>query len=148
MRTRAWKWLRPVSADFALVVLDWLLLDALLFALRTAFPQRWIFRYMAGEPGFLLGLGFLQGNLITLIGYSGGLYTGLARLREQGRMLGNAILWSTVVLAIVLALEGCPAVRIALLLAAAGCMGQVCSAGDKCVRSGAQIHRQSMRITC
>lgn len=123
MRTRAWKWLRPVSADFALVVLDWLLLDALLFALRTAFPQRWIFRYMAGEPGFLLGLGFLQGNLITLIGYSGGLYTGLARLREQGRMLGNAILWSTVVLAIVLALEGCPAVRIALLLAAGGLHG-------------------------
>jgi exopolysaccharide biosynthesis polyprenyl glycosylphosphotransferase len=119
MRTRnAWKWLRSVSADFALVMLDWLLLGAVLVPLRIAFPQRWVFRYAAGAPTFLIGVALLHGALITLIGYSGGLYTGIGELREQGRVLANAILWSTAVLTIALALQGNPAARIALFFAA------------------------------
>jgi exopolysaccharide biosynthesis polyprenyl glycosylphosphotransferase len=124
MRTRnAWNWLRSVSADFALVMLDWLLLGALLVPLRTVFPQRWVFRYAAGAPTFLVGIALLHGALITLIGYSGGLYTGIGELREQGRLLANAILWSTVMLAIALALQGNPAARIALFFAAGGLHG-------------------------
>jgi exopolysaccharide biosynthesis polyprenyl glycosylphosphotransferase len=121
MRTRnAWKWLRSVSADFALVMLDWLLLGALLVPLRIAFPQRWVFRYAAGAPTFLVGIALLHGALITLIGYSGGLYASIVELREQGRILANAILWSTVLLAIALALQGNPIARIALFFAAGG----------------------------
>jgi exopolysaccharide biosynthesis polyprenyl glycosylphosphotransferase len=119
MQTRnAWKWLRSVSADFALVILNWLLLGALLVPLRMVFPQRWVFRYAAGAPIFLVGVGLLHGSLITLIGYSGGLYAGGGKLREQSRVLGNAISWSTVVLVITLALQGAPAARIALFFAA------------------------------
>jgi exopolysaccharide biosynthesis polyprenyl glycosylphosphotransferase len=124
MRTRhAWKWLRSVSADFALVILNWLLLGALLVPLRMVFPQRWVFRYAAGAPIFLVGVALLHGALITLIGYSGGLYTGSGELREQGRILANAILWSTAVLAIALALQGNPAARITLFFAASGLHG-------------------------
>ena len=119
MQTRnAWKWLRSVSADFALIVLNWLLLGAALVPLRMVFPQRWVFRYAAGAPIFLVGVALLHGSLITLIAYSGGLYTSVGELREQGRILANAILWSTVVLAIALALQGNPAARIALFFAA------------------------------
>ena len=114
----AWKWLRPVSADLALVALNWLVLGALLVPLRIVFPQRWVFRYAEGAPLFLLGVALLHGTLITLMGNAGGLYTHIGELRTQRRILANAVLWSTTILAVASALQGNPAARTALFFAA------------------------------
>jgi exopolysaccharide biosynthesis polyprenyl glycosylphosphotransferase len=116
----AWKCLRAISADLALVTLNWLLLGALLVPLRTVFPQRWVFRYAAGAPLFLVGVALVHGTLITLIGHAGGLYTNIGELQTQRRVLANAVLWSTAVLAIASALQGNPAARTALFFAAGG----------------------------
>jgi exopolysaccharide biosynthesis polyprenyl glycosylphosphotransferase len=112
----AWKWLRVVSVDLALVTLNWLVIGGLLVALRSLFPYERLLPRAAGEPLFLLGTGMLQGALITLIGYSGGLYTSHGEAAQQGRTLANSILWSTALLAF--ALQGNPAARVVMFLAA------------------------------
>jgi hypothetical protein len=116
----AWRWVRAVSADLALVTLNWLLLGALLVPLHMVFPDRWVFRYAAGAPLFLVGVALLHGSLLTLIGSAGGLYTHVAELQAQSRILTNAVLWSSAVLAAASALQGNPAARTALFFAAGG----------------------------
>jgi exopolysaccharide biosynthesis polyprenyl glycosylphosphotransferase len=119
MRSRnAWNWVRSVSADLALVMLNWLLIGALLVPMRMVFPHRRVFSYAAGAPFFLLGVALLHGAFITLIGYASGLYTNFGGLREQRRVLGNSVLWSTALLAVASVLQGNPLTRAGLFLVA------------------------------
>jgi len=114
----AWNWLRSVSSDFALVTLNWLVVGALLVPIRIVFPHTRLFGYAAGAPFFLLGVALLHGALITLIGYSGGLYNIGAEMRQQRRALANSVLWSTGLLVIVFALQRNVAARAELFVVA------------------------------
>jgi exopolysaccharide biosynthesis polyprenyl glycosylphosphotransferase len=116
----AGNWLRSVSADLALVTLNWLLIGALLVPMRMLFPRTRVFGYATGAPLFLVGIALLHGTLITLIGYSGGLYskTKAGELRDQTRVLANSVLWSSTLLAIVFILQGSPGARAGLFFVA------------------------------
>jgi len=104
----AWRWVRSTAADFALVALNWLLLGALLVALRVLFPHVRLFEYGAGAPVFLLGIALLHAALITLMGYTEGLYVGGSDLRKQARILGKSVVWATTVLCFAYSLQGAP----------------------------------------
>lgn len=111
----AWEWLRAVSIDLGLIILNWFLIGDLLVPLCGLFRGQRFVPSLAGVPLFLLGVALLQGALITLIGYSGGLYTH-GTLRNQGRTLANAVLWSTALL--VFASQGNPAARAGMFVVA------------------------------
>jgi len=112
------KWLRSVSADFALVTLNWLLIGALLVPLRSLFPQVWVFRYAEGSPIFLIGIALLNASLITLVGYSEGLYSNEVNSRTQAQRLANAVLWPTIMLTLAYGMQGLPWARTGLLCCA------------------------------
>ncbi len=101
-----WAWVRSVAADFALVGLDWLLLGALLIPLHSVFPRVWVFGYAAGAPVSLLGISLLHAALITLMGYSEGLYTATNDQQRQVRILGKSIFWATILLCFTHGLQG------------------------------------------
>jgi exopolysaccharide biosynthesis polyprenyl glycosylphosphotransferase len=94
------------AADFALVVLNWLLIGALLVPLRESFPWVHLFEYAAGRPVSLLGLAFLHAALITLWGETEGLHSRNADLRGQLRILGKSVFWATMVLCLAYGLQG------------------------------------------
>ena len=114
----AWRWLRSVTADFALVGLNWLLIGALLVPLRGLFPRVWLFKYAAGAPASLLGIAVLHAALITLMGYTEGLYSRVFDRREQARILGKSVLWATTLLCFAYVLEGAPWARSVLICGA------------------------------
>lgn len=93
-------WLRSTAADFALIGINWLVIGALLVPLRQAFPQIRTFRFDSGSPLSLIGIALLHAALITLLGYSEGLYSATARLRQQSLALGKSIFLATTVLGI------------------------------------------------
>jgi exopolysaccharide biosynthesis polyprenyl glycosylphosphotransferase len=109
--------LRSVAADFALIGLNWLAIGALLVPLRHLFPFVRSFAYAAGSPGSLLGVALLHASLLTLIGYTGGLYSA-PTFRSREGFLANATFWSTGLLAAAYELEGAPWTRSALCLVA------------------------------
>ncbi len=114
----AWRWLRSIAADFALVGLNWLLIGALLVPLRGLFPRVWAFEYAAGAPAALLGISVLHAALITLMGYTEGLYSGVCSLPEQARVLGKSVLWATTLLCFAYGLQGAPWTRNVLIYGA------------------------------
>ena len=114
----AWKWLRSITTDFALVGLNWLLIGALLVPLRGLFPRVWAFAYAAGAPSFLLGIAVLHAALITLMGYTEGLYSRVCDRSEQARVLGKSVLWATMLLCFAYGLQGVPWARNVLVCGA------------------------------
>jgi len=100
----AWKWLQSTAADFLLVGLNWLLVQALLVPVRALFPHARGFT--TGTPGSLLGIAVLHAALITLLGYTEGLYVEGNDLHRQTRVLGKSVLWATAVLFLAYALQG------------------------------------------
>jgi exopolysaccharide biosynthesis polyprenyl glycosylphosphotransferase len=107
MRGRlAWTWTAAITADFALMALNWLLIGALLVPLRSLFPHVGLFAYAEGAPFFLLGTGFLHAALITLMGYTEDLHSSGADLWGQARILAKAALWATTVLCFAGGLRG------------------------------------------
>lgn len=104
----AWKWVRSMAADFALVALNWLLIGAAQVPLRGLFPHVRLFEYAAGAPVSLLGIALLHAALITLMGYTEGLHTGDSNQREQARILGKSVLWATTLLCFAYGLQGAP----------------------------------------
>jgi len=100
--------LRSIAADFALVGLDWLLLGALLVPLHSMYPGVRVFGYAAGVPLSLLGIGVLHAALITLMGFTEGLYAGTKDPQQQSRILGKSVLWATTVLCFAYGLQGAP----------------------------------------
>ena len=104
----AWGWLRATVADFALVAVNWLLLGALLVPLRSFFPRISQFGFAVGPPVALLGIAVLHAALITLVGYTEGLYAEARELQEQARVLGKSVLWATILLCVAHTLQGLP----------------------------------------
>lgn len=102
------RWLRSMSADWALVVVNWLLVGALLVPLRMLFPHVWSFGFEAGAPLSLLGIALLHAALITLVGYTEGLQTVGDDLRTQARILGKSVFLATAVLSFAYSLQGFP----------------------------------------
>jgi len=122
LQTRAaLRWLRSTATDFALVGLNWLLTGSLLVPLRSLFPHVHGFRFAAGAPASLLGIAVLQAALITLLGYSEGLYAEGSDLRQQARILGKSTLWASAVLCFAYVLQGAAGTTSGLVCAV-GCL--------------------------
>ena len=103
-RTAA-SWLRSIAADFALVTLNWLLLGAALVPLRQIFPHVRTFGFASGTPLSLLGMSLLHAALITLVGYSEGLYTSGRSRRRMTSILGKSVFLATTILSFSYALS-------------------------------------------
>jgi exopolysaccharide biosynthesis polyprenyl glycosylphosphotransferase len=99
-----------VVDDFALVMLNWLSIGALLVPLRVLFPHMPMFEYAAGAPGLLLGIALLHGALITLMGYTQGLHADAVGrdLLGQTRILTESVLFATTLMCCVYGLQGAP----------------------------------------
>lgn len=93
-------WLRSVLTDFALIATNWLLLGAVLVPLREAFPEIRTFAFASGTPFYLLGLALLHASLITLVGYTEGLYKPNSEPRNVIFILGKSVLWGTTILSL------------------------------------------------
>jgi exopolysaccharide biosynthesis polyprenyl glycosylphosphotransferase len=109
-----------MAADFALVAMNWLLMGAIFQQLHRVFASLWLFENAAGTAARqVLGMALLHATLITLLGYSEGLYAGSGGLRWQAAALGKATLWATVILCIATRLLGASAIS----------SSEVCAAG-------------------
>ena len=99
-----------VADDFALVVLNWLSIGAILVPLRVLFPHVRMFEYAAGAPGLLLGVALLHAALITLMGYTQGLHADAVGrdLWGQTRILKESVLCATTLMCCVYGLQGAP----------------------------------------
>jgi exopolysaccharide biosynthesis polyprenyl glycosylphosphotransferase len=99
-----------VVDDFALVMLNWLSIGALLVPLRVLFPHMQMFEYAAGAPGLLLGIALLHAALITLMGYTQGLHADAVGrdLLGQTRILTESVLFATTLMCCVYGLQGAP----------------------------------------
>jgi len=95
-----------------------LLIGALLVPLRGLFPRVWLFEYAAGAPVSLLGIAVLHAALITLMGYTEGVYSGVCNRREQARVLGKSVLWATTLLCFAYGMQGAPWTRSVLIYGA------------------------------
>jgi exopolysaccharide biosynthesis polyprenyl glycosylphosphotransferase len=115
------RWLRLMAVDFTLTGLVWLLLGAISLLTRTALPGIHLFSQTIEPlaPSRLLGIALLHAALITLLGYSEGLYARGRDLRQEARGLGKATLWATTLLCVSYRMQGAPPIF----------NGVVCSAG-------------------
>lgn len=104
-------WLRLVTADFALVTVIWLLIGASIVFLGHAGRALLL-------PRSLLGIALLHASLITLLGYSEGLYSAGAALSQQARTLGKSVLWATALLSLAYAMQGATTNLIGLVFGA------------------------------
>lgn len=104
----AWTLLCTLSTDWAVVILDWLLLGAVLVPLHRFYPHVWSFGFAAGTPVALLGMAVLHAALITLLAYSEGLYGSTCNPQTQPRILTKSIVWATSLLCGAYALQGYP----------------------------------------
>ena len=101
LRTRgALPWLRAMAADFALIGLNWLLMAAGLVQLRTFLPGTQFQAYAADMPISLAGIALLHAALITLLGYTEGLYLAGRTTQQQAPILGKSVVWATAVLGV------------------------------------------------
>lgn len=102
------RWLWLLAVDFVLVGLDWLFVGAVSLLTQTAptgvRPFEQAIEPLA--PAKLLGIALLHAALITLLGYSEGLYERSCDLRQQTRALGKATLWATALLCVSYQMQG------------------------------------------
>jgi exopolysaccharide biosynthesis polyprenyl glycosylphosphotransferase len=103
-----WRWLRCLITDWALVILNWLIVGALLVPLQGLFPQVRSFGYAAGAPVYLLGMSVLHAALITLIAYAEGLHASNFDLPRQRHILTKAVIWANCLLCTAYSLQGAP----------------------------------------
>jgi len=116
---RALHWVRATATDFALIGLNWLLIGALLVPLRTLLPGMQRQAYAADIPISLLGTALLHAALITLLGYTEGLYAGGTTFKQQDQALGRSVVWATVVMGVGFGIQGPFAATMCLF----GCAG-------------------------
>src|ERR1700751_3680952 len=99
LRSRtAWECLRSIGTDCALIALNWLSLGVLGLPFRVMFPDVPVFEFALGSSAFLLGVSLLHAALITLLGYTEGLYKAGADLPAQTKSIGKAVLWGSLIL--------------------------------------------------
>ena len=102
------RWVRSMAADFVLVGVSWLVMGALLIALRAVTPRvRW-FEIEEIAVLSLVGIAVLHAALITLVGYTEGLHSESLSLTRQAQILGKSVLWATAVLCLAYVLQGAP----------------------------------------
>jgi exopolysaccharide biosynthesis polyprenyl glycosylphosphotransferase len=102
------EWFQSMAFDFALVIMNWLAVGAVLIPLRVLFPHRRLLEFAAGAPLSLLGVAILHAAVITLVGNTEGLHASVADLRSQKAILAKSILLATGLLSIVYRLQGAP----------------------------------------
>jgi exopolysaccharide biosynthesis polyprenyl glycosylphosphotransferase len=114
-------WLGAMAADFALITVNWLLVVAIFLQLGRIYSQARAFEHATagGVRHQVLGIALLHAALITLLGYSEGLYAWSGDLRREAAALGKSALWATVILG----------VAAWLLAASAISCGEICVAG-------------------
>jgi exopolysaccharide biosynthesis polyprenyl glycosylphosphotransferase len=102
------RWLRLMAADFTLVGLNWLFVGALSPSAQTVPIRVRLFEQAIGPlpPSRLLGIALLHAGLITMLGYSEGLYARGHNLRQQAQALGKATLWATGLLCVSYQMQG------------------------------------------
>jgi len=110
-----------MAADFALISVNWLLVVAIFLELGRVFSHTRAFEHSAAAAvrHQVLGIALLHAALITLLGYSEGLYAWSGDLRRQATALGRSAFWATAVLG----------VAAWLLAASAISCGEICVAG-------------------
>lgn len=116
----AWMWLHSAVMDWALIVMNWLVLGAVLLPLRASFPEIAPLGCAAGAPVVLIGVAMLQAALITLVGYTEGLHLPAANLRIQARMVAKSVFLGTLVLCGAYMLQGVPSILVGLVCIAGG----------------------------
>ena len=93
LRSRtAWGCLRSIGTDCALIALNWLSLGVLFLSCRGMLPDVPLFEFALRSSVFLLGVSLLHAALITLLGYTEGLYKAGSDLRTQTKSMGKAVL--------------------------------------------------------
>ncbi len=115
------RWVQWMSMEFALIIINWLAIGALLVPLRVLFPYRRFAQFDEGRPLSLLGLGILHAALITLIGYTEGLPANGWEATRGRRILGKSVSLATLVLCAGYQLQGA-SWSIAILFCIAGCL--------------------------
>jgi exopolysaccharide biosynthesis polyprenyl glycosylphosphotransferase len=106
LRSRtASKCLRSIGTDCALITLNWFSLGVLLLLFRVIFPNIDVSEF-ALPTSFLGGVSLLHAALITLLGYTEGLYRAGSDLPAQAKSLSKAVLWGSLVLCFAYGLQG------------------------------------------
>lgn len=100
------KCLRSIGTDCALIALNWLSLGVLLLLVRVMFPDVPVSEFALRSPTFFVGVSLLHAALITLLGYTEGLYKAGADLPAQTKSLRKAVLWGSLVLCFAYGLQG------------------------------------------
>ncbi len=103
----AWKWFRCLTADYFLVVTNWLLLGVLIppvQRLAGASPME-LGRRMWPT---LLGIGLLHAALITLMAYTEELQAEALDRLAQSKILAKSVVWATAILCLGYTLQGAP----------------------------------------
>jgi exopolysaccharide biosynthesis polyprenyl glycosylphosphotransferase len=114
-------WLGAMAADYALITVNWLLVVAIFLQFGRIFSHARAFEHAtAGAVRHqVLGIALLHAALITLLGYSEGLYAWSGDLRREAAALGKSAFWATAILC----------VAAWLLAASAISCGEICVAG-------------------
>jgi exopolysaccharide biosynthesis polyprenyl glycosylphosphotransferase len=102
-------WLLAGLRDYALVVLNWILVAQIFLQLhlvlqRVPVSSGVFFRWHDSHT--FVGIALLHGVLIHLLSRSDAAHLADSDLREQMRMLGRAVFWGTAVLSATLQLQG------------------------------------------
>ena len=107
LRSRtAWECLRSLGTDCALIALNWLSLGVMLLPFRAMLPDVPLFDFALRSSAFLLGVSLLHAALITLLGYTEGLYKAGVDLRTQKKSIAKAVLWGCLVLCFAYGMQG------------------------------------------
>ena len=111
-------WLRSMAADCACVTLSWLVLGSVLVGIQILYPSTREILADA-DPAACASFAILQAALITLLGYSEGLYTKEVEASRHARILGKSIAWTTSVLCFAYGFQGAVWLTAGLLFASA-----------------------------
>lgn len=101
-----WGCPQSIGLDCVLIALNWLSLGVLLVPFRVMLPDIPLFEFALRSSVFLLGVSLLHAALITLLGYTEGLYKAGSDLRSQTRSMSRAVLWGSLVLCFAYGLQG------------------------------------------
>src|ERR1700740_2226101 len=97
---------RSICTDFAFITLNWLSVGALLLPLHAIFPIVPVFEFALHSCVFLIGMSLLHAALITLVGYTEGLYRAGSDFRAQISSIGKGGLWGSLILCFAYGLQG------------------------------------------
>ncbi|HXJ91074.1 MAG TPA: sugar transferase [Candidatus Binatia bacterium] len=98
--------LRSICTDVSLIAINWLFIGVLLRPLHEISPVVPVFEFCLRSSVFLLGVSLLHAALITLVGYTEGLYRVGTGSRERARCISRSVLLGSLVLCSAYSLQG------------------------------------------